>query len=46
MTTQLPMDVLPEVAAFLDGGPLGAVIGGQNAASSNQAVFATHDPGS
>jgi aldehyde dehydrogenase (NAD+) len=46
MTTVLPTDVLPEVAAFLAGGPLKAAIGGKDLASSNGEVFETRDPGS
>lgn len=43
-TTQA--NLAPEVLAFLTGGPLGGVIGGQQVASSNKEVFATRDPGS
>lgn len=37
---------LPEVAEFLGGSPLKAVIGGKEVESSNREVFATCDPGS
>ena len=46
MTTQLPTDVLPEVAAFLRESPLPAVIGGENVMATNGALLTTRDPGS
>jgi len=46
MTTVMPTDVLPEVASFLAGGPLQAVIGGRSVAACNGEVFETRDPGS
>jgi aldehyde dehydrogenase (NAD+) len=46
MTTVAPTEILPEVASFLAGGPLPAVIGGRDVASSNGEVFETRDPGS
>ncbi|MGA2618950.1 MAG: aldehyde dehydrogenase family protein [Thermoguttaceae bacterium] len=45
MTTK-SSDYLPEVAEFLASGPLKAVIGGQDVASSQGEVFTTCDPGS
>jgi acyl-CoA reductase-like NAD-dependent aldehyde dehydrogenase len=36
---------MPEVAAFLESGSLGGVIGGKQVASSNKSVFKTVDPG-
>ena len=38
-------DLLPEVAEFLNGGPLPGVVGGQRVASANQETFITCDPG-
>jgi acyl-CoA reductase-like NAD-dependent aldehyde dehydrogenase len=46
MTTQLPANVLPEVAEFLGGSPLPAVIGGENVIASGGEVLCTRDPGS
>ncbi len=45
MSTIVAKDCLPEVAEFLAGSPLRAVIGGKDAASSNGEVFSTVDPG-
>ncbi len=44
--TSSSVNLMPEVAAFLESGPLGGVIGGKQVASSNKAVFTTVDPGS
>ena len=38
--------LLPEVSEFLASGPLKAMIGGKEVASSTGATFTTHDPGS
>jgi acyl-CoA reductase-like NAD-dependent aldehyde dehydrogenase len=38
--------VLPEVSAFLSGGPLKAMIGGRELAAANGETFCTCDPGS
>lgn len=46
MTIVMPTDALPEVASFLAGGPLKAVIGGRHVASSNGETLETRDPGS
>ena len=46
MKTNLPIELLPEVAAFLDQSPLGGVIGGKDVMASGGAVFCTRDPGS
>lgn len=46
MSTTTVNDVLPEVKEFLSQGPLAAVIGGQEVASSNGETFETRDPGS
>jgi len=45
MAASRPTDLLPEVKAFLAGGPLPGVMGGQKAAASNGEVFVTRDPG-
>ena len=45
MAASKTADLLPEVKAFLAGGPLPGVIGGQKAAASNGEVFVTRDPG-
>ena len=45
MVASKPSDLLPEVKAYLSGGPLPSVIGGQKVASANQEVFVTRDPG-
>ena len=37
--------ILPEVAAFLSGGPIRAFVGGRELESSNGETFETHDPG-
>jgi len=46
MATVTEQDLLPEVQQFLAKGPLKAVIGGQEVASSSGKTFATCDPGS
>ncbi|MBN1341089.1 MAG: aldehyde dehydrogenase [Phycisphaerae bacterium] len=45
MPTAKKPDFLPQVAEFLSGGPLKAVIGGKEVASSGGQVFETRDPG-
>jgi acyl-CoA reductase-like NAD-dependent aldehyde dehydrogenase len=46
MTTTHSKNCLPEVAEFLGGGVLKAVIGGKDVAAANGEVFTTCDPGS
>jgi aldehyde dehydrogenase (NAD+) len=46
MSTTFPTELLPEVAEFLAGGPLGGVVGGRDVASSGGEVLSTVDPGS
>ncbi len=46
MATARATELLPEVAAFLARGPLGAFIGGEEVPSAGEAVFETRDPGS
>ncbi len=46
MKTQLPLDVLPEVAEFLEGSPLPGVIGGRDEMASSGETLTTRDPGS
>jgi aldehyde dehydrogenase (NAD+) len=46
MKANLPIEALPEVAAFLGQSPLPGVIGGKDVMASGGAVFATRDPGS
>jgi aldehyde dehydrogenase (NAD+) len=46
MKTSLPIEVLPEVAAFLGQSPLPGVIGGTDVMASGGSVFCTRDPGS
>ena len=46
MNARLPIEALPEVAAFLGQSPLSGVIGGEDVMASNGAVFCTRDPGS
>jgi len=46
MSTTLEQQLLPEVTEFLAGGPLQAIVGGKEVASSNGATFSTFDPGS
>jgi acyl-CoA reductase-like NAD-dependent aldehyde dehydrogenase len=46
MATKISTECLPEAAAFLDAGPLKAVIGGRDVESSSGEVFVTRDPGS
>jgi aldehyde dehydrogenase (NAD+) len=46
MNASLPIEPLPEVAAFLGQSPLAGVIGGQDVMASGGAVFCTRDPGS
>ncbi|MGQ9605417.1 MAG: aldehyde dehydrogenase family protein [Thermogutta sp.] len=43
--SQLPFDLLPEVARFLANSPIKPVIGGEERASANGQTFATRDPG-
>jgi len=45
-TLEQQKQLLPEVTKFLAGGPLKAIIGGKEVASSNGATFETFDPGS
>ena len=46
MATTTSLNALPEVTAFLESGPLGGVIAGQQVASSSKTTFTTVDPGS
>jgi len=46
VATTVQTDLLPEVAKFLESGPLEAVIGGKNVPSSSKETFQTFDPGS
>lgn len=46
MSTTVAKEYLPEVAEFLAGGPLRAVIGGKDVAAAHGEVFSTVDPGS
>ena len=46
MSTTFPSELLPEVAEFLAGGPLGGVVGGRDVASAGGEVLTTLDPGS
>ncbi len=46
MKTELPANILPEVAAFLGESPLPAVIGGENVMAASGELFCTRDPGS
>ncbi len=46
MNARLPIEALPEVAAFLGQSPLSGVIGGEDVMASGGAVFCTRDPGS
>jgi aldehyde dehydrogenase (NAD+) len=46
MASTTSVDLMSEVAAFLDSGPLGGVIAGRQIASSNKETFTTADPGS
>jgi aldehyde dehydrogenase (NAD+) len=46
MTGTITANLMTEVAAFLQSGPLEGVIGGKQAASSNKSTFQTVDPGS
>lgn len=45
MASTSTAQLMPEVTAFLQSGPLGGVIGGKRTASSNKSVFRTVDPG-
>lgn len=46
MATITDARLLPEVAAFLESGPLGGIIAGGTARSSSGEIFETRDPGS
>ena len=46
MNARLPIEALPEVAAFLGHSPLSGVIGGKDVMASGGALFCTRDPGS
>jgi len=46
VATTVQSDLLPEVAQFLQDGPLEAVIGGKRVPSSTKETFETFDPGS
>ncbi len=45
-TTLEQQQLIPEVSEFLASGPLKAIIGGQEVASSSGATFTSYDPGS
>lgn len=46
MIANVDTGLLPEVQAFLDGGPLPSFVGGKDMESSDGSTFATYDPGS
>jgi acyl-CoA reductase-like NAD-dependent aldehyde dehydrogenase len=46
MASTISANLMPEVKTFLQSGPLGGVIGGKQAVSSNNSTFKTIDPGS
>jgi aldehyde dehydrogenase (NAD+) len=45
MANAVTANLMPEVTAYLESGPLGGVIGGKQAASSDKNTFRTIDPG-
>lgn len=43
MIAQLPVELLPETAAFLDQSPLGGVVGGQDAMAAGSSWINAHN---
>ncbi len=43
---QATIELAPEVRRFLEGSPLGGIVGGQELPASNGGTFVTYDPGS